>query len=269
MTTHARHILNPIFLTSLTILLLNDHILKEQFPNWLTGKLSDVFGIVVFVQLLNALVKEKFRKSLFLLTAFTFVLWKSELSSVFIDLWNSTIPYLKIQRVVDYTDLICLIVLIPLYKYKPLQIQLNWTKEIITYPISAVTIVAILATSRAKHFNGNDIFINDFVKLKMDRNAFLNQLTKDNILYTKDSTYIFAKDTFDRYVLNNIIINLDTIHSAKIGINDKKNKIEVYIENLTLSKDWNANLFKNYKELKKWRKKYRAEAKDFFDKLDE
>jgi len=268
MTRHSQYILNPVFLTSLAILLLNDYILKEQFSNWFTGKLSDLFGVIVFVQFLCVFEPKNFKKIIFLFSACAFVFWKSEWSSSFIDLWNISIPSLKIKRVVDYTDLLCLIALVPLYKYNPKQIKFKWRKEIITYPILTITLIAILATSRVKYFNGNIIYVNDIIKLKMNRNEFLDQLTKDHIDYTKDSTYTFAKDTFDRYVLSNIILNMDTIHSATIGVHDKKDKIEVYIEYVTLSEDWYANQIESYKELKKWRKKYNTEAKDFFYKLD-
>jgi hypothetical protein len=37
------------------VLLLNDHVLKEQFGNWWTGKLSDTAGVVLFPVLVVAL----------------------------------------------------------------------------------------------------------------------------------------------------------------------------------------------------------------------
>lgn len=36
------------FLLALTLLLLNDFVLKETFANWFTGKLSDFAGLFVF-----------------------------------------------------------------------------------------------------------------------------------------------------------------------------------------------------------------------------
>lgn len=238
--------------------MLNDHVFKGLYSNWLIGKLSDLFGIVVFVQFFRVFVNEKFESKLFLFTAIAFTLWKSELSSEFIELWNS-ILFFQIQRVVDYTDLICLFILIPLYKYKPSQVQVNWIKTIATYPLILITFVAILATSRAQYFNENNVYINDFVKLKMDRNEFLNQLTNDQITYTKDSIYVLKKDTFDRYTLNNIVISSDTIYSVTIGIKDQKNKLNIYVENAILSNNWSSNKLLDYEEYKKWSKRYRAE----------
>jgi hypothetical protein len=41
-------LLNPVVLLALLVLVVNDHFLKEQWGNTLTGKLSDVAGLVFF-----------------------------------------------------------------------------------------------------------------------------------------------------------------------------------------------------------------------------
>ena len=48
--------LHPLALVGLAVLLLNDHVLKALAPGWLTGKLSDVAGLLFFPFLLLALV---------------------------------------------------------------------------------------------------------------------------------------------------------------------------------------------------------------------
>ena len=40
-------LVQPVPLAALTLLLLNDHVLKASFPGWPTGKLSDVAGMVL------------------------------------------------------------------------------------------------------------------------------------------------------------------------------------------------------------------------------
>lgn len=49
MARTSRGVLHPIFLGALTLLVVNDHLLKGQgwLPAWLTGKLSDFAGLVV------------------------------------------------------------------------------------------------------------------------------------------------------------------------------------------------------------------------------
>ena len=47
-------VLHPVVLTALAIWLLNDHVLKARWPGAVTGKLSDVAGLVAFPVLLAA-----------------------------------------------------------------------------------------------------------------------------------------------------------------------------------------------------------------------
>ncbi len=59
----ADFLMDPVVLVALGVLLLNDHMLKEQYGNWWTGKLSDVAGMVLFPVLLVA-VFETARRTL-------------------------------------------------------------------------------------------------------------------------------------------------------------------------------------------------------------
>jgi len=49
-------LLHPVPLAAVALLILNDHVLKMRWPGWVTGKLSDVAGLVFFPLLLDALV---------------------------------------------------------------------------------------------------------------------------------------------------------------------------------------------------------------------
>jgi hypothetical protein len=49
-------LLHPIALAAIALLIVNDHLLKARYPGWLTGKLSDVAGMVFFPLLLRALI---------------------------------------------------------------------------------------------------------------------------------------------------------------------------------------------------------------------
>jgi hypothetical protein len=51
----ASGFLQPLPLVALAVLALNDHVLKGSAPGWLTGKLSDVAGMVFFPLLLQAM----------------------------------------------------------------------------------------------------------------------------------------------------------------------------------------------------------------------
>jgi hypothetical protein len=49
-------LLRPIPLIAIAVLVINDHLLKDAYPSWLTGKLSDVAGLVFFPLLACALL---------------------------------------------------------------------------------------------------------------------------------------------------------------------------------------------------------------------
>lgn len=52
-------LLHPIALASIVLLILNDHILKLHVPSAVTGKLSDVAGLVFFPLLVSALLGKR------------------------------------------------------------------------------------------------------------------------------------------------------------------------------------------------------------------
>ncbi len=99
----------PLFLLSLALLLLNDFWWKQAFHNSFTGKLSDFAGLFAFSWVVLTIVR-KWKWHLVTGIAITFIWWKSSLSQGFIESWNA-IPLLPIQRVVDYADLMALVVL--------------------------------------------------------------------------------------------------------------------------------------------------------------
>ncbi|PTL77153.1 hypothetical protein DAT35_45900 [Vitiosangium sp. GDMCC 1.1324] len=47
-------LLHPLVLAAVLLLLVNDHVLKQRWPSWWTGKLSDVAGLAFFPLLLQA-----------------------------------------------------------------------------------------------------------------------------------------------------------------------------------------------------------------------
>jgi len=46
--TRAGYPLHPLVIIALLLWLVNDHLLKEVYPGWWTGKLSDIAGLAVF-----------------------------------------------------------------------------------------------------------------------------------------------------------------------------------------------------------------------------
>jgi hypothetical protein len=97
-----------LFYLSAFLLALNDFWLKAEFHNVFTGKLSDFAGTALWVLFWEAWLPQRFRRHLYCLSAILFVWFKSPLS-------EGILQVLHLQRVVDYSDLYALLVLLPLY----------------------------------------------------------------------------------------------------------------------------------------------------------
>ncbi len=100
---------SPWFIIGLLTLLVNDFFLKDFFHNWITGKLSDFAGLLIF-PLFWSVFFPKYKKQIFIFTALFFIWWKAPFSGSFINFWNITTGY-HLARVVDFSDLIALSIL--------------------------------------------------------------------------------------------------------------------------------------------------------------
>ena len=139
------HILvSPGFLIGLCVLLLNDFLLKQQFHNSFTGKLSDFAGLFVFSLFCAAFVT-RYRVLTYLLIATFFVFWKSEYSQSLIEGWNS-LQLFRVARTVDYSDLIALLSLPISYAYSSTKTYVDVPRKAL-FGIAIIAIFAFTATS--------------------------------------------------------------------------------------------------------------------------
>ncbi len=135
-------------LISLMLLILNDTLLKQIHPGWITGKLSDFSGIFLLILFLRAIFpKSTGRISLAVTLGFTF--WKSGFSQPLIDAFNQCCQ-IKIGRVIDYTDLIALI-MVPIAHLtfdncRKFQVQFDILK-LLRIPAILLTLFALTGTS--------------------------------------------------------------------------------------------------------------------------
>ncbi|MNJ95478.1 hypothetical protein D3C87_131900 [compost metagenome] len=178
---HISNRLKPLtslpFLICLALLMLNDFYLKEAFHNTFTGKLSDFCGLFIFSIFWSAFLPKR-KLAIFILTGLLFIYWKSSYSSTFIEFFSTYI--FPIQRVVDPTDLLALIVL-PLAWY-----SLNsFTFSINFYPqfIAALAFFAFCASSAPRYIQS------------FDQPQYV--LFKSNVL--PDSNYYEEDFTFHRF----------------------------------------------------------------------
>ncbi|MSP60271.1 MAG: hypothetical protein EXR72_08005 [Myxococcales bacterium] len=104
----ARALLHPLWIASLAVLVVNDHFLKGAglAPGWLTGKLSDLAGYLLFPMLLAALLRVRTRRgAAFAHLASVALLLALELSPALCALLHRT---LGVRLWADPTDLVAL-----------------------------------------------------------------------------------------------------------------------------------------------------------------
>jgi len=107
--TYIKRYIWLVFVLSLTLLLANDFYLKARFNNSITGKLSDLVGLILFPWFWSLVFKSNV-KSIYIFTFLFFIFWKTEASTLFINTLNAHFGN-GIGRVIDYTDLWTLLVL--------------------------------------------------------------------------------------------------------------------------------------------------------------
>lgn len=144
-------LLSPLFLFGLSVLLINDFYLKQQFGNFWTGKLSDLAGLFVFPFFIATFFPKR-KLLIYLLVALFFLFWKSPFSQSTIELWNS-FKIIIIGRKNDYSDLLALLVLPLSYFHFTNQIQgrdlisSGFVRQFSTVSVAVISVFAFTATS--------------------------------------------------------------------------------------------------------------------------
>jgi hypothetical protein len=122
-----RCLTHPAALLSISLLLLNDHVLKTLAPSWFTGKLSDFAGLFFFPFLLAAILSilaDRISLSrritgglAFATTAAWFALIKTTPwgNGTTADMLSAFLGF-RVQMMLDPTDLVALLVLLPAWR---------------------------------------------------------------------------------------------------------------------------------------------------------
>lgn len=235
------YLLNDVFISALFLLLVNDFFLKTTKPTFVTGKLSDLSGLIVFSLFFTFLFGKRFKGIVFITTTLLFCWWKSALSTDFIVQWNSFLPFYPIERVVDYSDLFCLGILIPVYFYRPEPMALPGSQWF-AVPVLLLTVFAISATSRVRNLsaysNTRKYNIQESFKVKnVTHTQFLEHLSLSNMTVEKntDATPPSKPGDYHYYILRNFeIIDNITVESMRIGIKEKNENLKVLIQDVNL-----------------------------------
>ena len=158
------------FIIGLTLLLVNDFMLKGLYGNVLTGKLSDFAGLFIFPLFWTALLP-KYKTAIFWTAGLIFIFWKSSYSQSWIELWNS-FGILTIYRTIDYSDLIALIVLPLAYKLDDKKEEIKMLKINPILPL-CIAVFAFMATSYR-----TNVSINKSYQFNLPKFTVLSRLEK-------------------------------------------------------------------------------------------
>jgi hypothetical protein len=152
--TSLRALAHPGAVLALVVLVLNDHVLKEAWPGWVTGKLSDVAGLVIAPLLLSALlaVARAPRPAAFALAAtglgFTFCKTSDIGAAATSSVWSIFGTPTMIRA--DVTDLIALPALCAawsIHRRTALSVGAGWRRSVSVAVGVALLPVGVLVTS--------------------------------------------------------------------------------------------------------------------------
>ena len=139
------------FVVALAVLIINDALLKQAFPGFVTGKLSDFAGLAVVALPLFAAFPRHAR-AIYLAIGCAFLWWKSPASGAFISFMSDVLPF-SIGRTVDYGDLIALIVLPLCSRYAESDprsvVSSDALRRSLLPPVLAAALFGVMATSQA------------------------------------------------------------------------------------------------------------------------
>lgn len=179
-----------IFIISIIILIVNDIFLKSYYSNFFTGKLSDVAGLFAFPYFLSLLFPEKVKLN-YLGTAILFILWKSEIIQPILVFFQSI--GIGLNRTIDYSDLVTLLILPISYLYWNSNLNDYLTSKINFKPIIlSVCSFAFIATSLPKAHGEIKLKSNLEITLKVEKQEVINKLKLEKVYGSaQDYNYVF------------------------------------------------------------------------------
>lgn len=277
------YILHPIFIICLLTLIINDFYLKTSLGNWLTGKLSDFAGLIVF-PIFIAYLFPTTKKWISVLTGILFLVWKTPLLSPFIEIFNQTFP-VQIKRIVDYSDYWALLGLpiahLLLNGNKDISIKPSKVLQIGKFVILSLSFFAICATSviPPTELPKGTVYIGKEYTIKKSKNEIIEMIESlgYNVEYFENldqskSLKTHRSRRVPYYQTDNIVIYdetsnpIDTVLNVKYTMYEPKENVTIIeIVNVTLSEDGNIQRWQTLKYLRKQYK--RMLEKQVVDKI--
>lgn len=272
--TRWNYLLNPVFVTGLLVLLCNDFFLKAAWGNALTGKLSDLAGVCILPLFIVFLFPSQ-KQFATAFTALFFVFWKTELSTPFLENWNIFIPY-RLGRVVDYTDLLLLPVLLLSAKVlaDPERITVTYIYKLPAARL-AVLFLAVFAFGATSHvrylsdYGVKCVWLNREYTVAYPLDSAMAKLQAWSPDYTEFRDTIYKKENKKREIcvhyqmFDRDSLSGDTLSIISLHLNEKgKKKSRVYLDGMYIFKMPADSTF--FGRRLQPDKKYRKQIEDFF-----
>lgn len=262
-------ILNYIFILCVIILFFNDHFFKHTFANWLTGKLSDMAGIII-LPLILTYVFPKIKTHSVWISALLFLFWKSSYSESIIRFYNR-FALIPITRVVDYSD-VSVIVFLPAVYYLIKNINsVEFLKINKIHPAFFLFPAAfvLMATSPPPSFyytfsKGNFKCYKCKFTVNKTQNEIVEILKESDILF--DTIRPMNKKVYERapaltgdsihfYRINRMIIDKDTLRNLDFSMQNRSDEITaiyftgMYVDQTVSHSQMDRKIKKYYKML--------------------
>lgn len=192
----ASLLLHPVFIACLFVLLANDFYWKQEYHNWLTGKLSDFAGVIVLPVFCFVLLPRLSKTFVLLACAIFFIWWKSPFSQPVIGILNEL--HCPVRRSVDYSDCLAVLVLPFVLRLEPMNFRLSrafvfclqWTLGTIAFFGLCATTMPYRSLFMA-YPNNPEIYFHEAFKQKRDTTAVLETLQSKGIDYHLDSVMYY------------------------------------------------------------------------------
>jgi hypothetical protein len=204
-----------IFIISIIILIVNDMFLKSYYSNFFTGKLSDLAGLFAFPYFLSLLYPEKVKLN-YIGTAIFFILWKSVIIQPILVFFQSI--GIGLNRTIDYSDLVTLLILPISYLYWNSNLNDYLTSKINFKPvILSICCFAFIATSLPKTHKIINIKSDLEITLKAEKQEVINKLKLVKVYGSaQDYNFIFELEKSNSEITS--LIKLKKLDNGLITI---------------------------------------------------
>ncbi len=243
---------NYIFISGILLLFVNDQILKFAYPSFITGKLSDICGIIIFPFFLTFVFPKLKQNSVFA-ALIIFAFWKSKYSQDLIDLYNKY-SILESTRIIDYSDLFVLLLLpLPYYIIKNInELENIIIKKLNPHLVFFPSLLIFIAESPPPSFyytmnNGNLKCYKCSMVFDYNKDDVIQKLKKNGIEFDSVKP-IYFKGVIDsssgarKYIKNQFIINNDTLRNINMTIFPLENsKTLIYFNGMNVTQNLNAD----------------------------